>query len=1048
MASNILTSEQLKQNKEEARKSEMRQNVKSHCTKIRDGIRKNGTTSAHRAIWELFQNAGDLADRAEIKMTLSDETFVFAHKGKPFTYDSLCSLVKQVSSEEKEGYDTVGQYGTGFLTTHIFGLEIVLNGSMCISNDPFVYVDVNNFVIDRKNFDNIPAFIEDMIAQIDGVTKLMDEAQHPAPREWTELSYGLNEDRLSKVQTAIDESIKLMPYVLTFNDNIGSCIIEDKTRDLTIAFSKEVRSTSINDLHLTRVWIDKNGVNRTAFDCYYLQLHGGESRIILPLGTETTVRAIKDIPHLFVHFPLIGPEYFNVNFVFHSHRFTPEESRDNIIVPKNNDAVKGIAEQNIRVLQEMTQHLWQFLEIHVATWTGTIEMAALPIKDSGYTESETEEFYKTIKQQWVGEFVKLKLIEIEGVRYAMDEEHHPLVLESSLTDFLSEEENKKYISTLYPYAKGVALIPCESELLIWSKIIEEWNYQQDSYRLPLESIVEYVSMNKGESLHNILEMLVKTNHQEFFDQYALLPNRENVLKKRGELRDANSITEDLYGLVVKLDHEICDKFVNTAFKDIVELSPYTRADLRSELNSSVDNEKSNVQWNEGNVLSKEYERNLIELCSAFVTQNGESRRNRLMPVICALEGVEYCEKYIPAWPDDEKTLDIYRQIFIALVENQMRKIQNKATEWVKANLTLLRSFVDFARGDDFKNFCTQYAIYPDMNYKLHVPHELKRDMNVHEKLFDFYNRVFEEKLEDKCVHSVFADYYDSFAKEEYQYTPQSVAKEIQNKLSNENYNNVIVLDIIELTEKEDSGKEEWRLWFNDIYKQRESIRYNLGTPMERAAINRMMKRKNPRLLEKMAEVSERTDADDIVTQLQEIIKDGEDKAYNKMLGDFVEKHIQQYLKETLFDIGVSVINEQGGQDLILSKEGYDDYFIEIKSRWVDKQSVTMTEAQFQKAVKNPGRYTLISAQMWTFERRRAETNERIELAEFEPRIKACNHIGTLEKDLFERVTKAFEYEDSEICAVGNYEIRVPQKVFSLSFTDLINELKAYFEPHL
>ena len=120
MKKDILTPEQLEQNKQDACKSEMRQNVKSHCTKIRDGIRKNGTTSAHRAIWELFQNAGDLADRAEIKMTLSDEAFVFAHKGKPFTYDSLCSLVKQVSSEEKEGNDTVGQYGTGYLTTHTF----------------------------------------------------------------------------------------------------------------------------------------------------------------------------------------------------------------------------------------------------------------------------------------------------------------------------------------------------------------------------------------------------------------------------------------------------------------------------------------------------------------------------------------------------------------------------------------------------------------------------------------------------------------------------------------------------------------------------------------------------------------------------------------------------------------------------------------------------------------------------------------------------------------------------------------------------------------
>lgn len=104
----ILTQEQLEIRKAEARKEEIRQNVKSHCTKIRDGIRDNGTTSGERAIWELFQNARDLSDSAVIKITLTDNKFVFAHKGDAFTYDSLCSLVKQVSSREKEDDNSVG----------------------------------------------------------------------------------------------------------------------------------------------------------------------------------------------------------------------------------------------------------------------------------------------------------------------------------------------------------------------------------------------------------------------------------------------------------------------------------------------------------------------------------------------------------------------------------------------------------------------------------------------------------------------------------------------------------------------------------------------------------------------------------------------------------------------------------------------------------------------------------------------------------------------------------------------------------------------------
>lgn len=69
----ILTSQELKLRKDDARKRELRQNVKRHCAKIRDGIRKNGSTSGNRAIWELFQNAGDLSKdgySAEIRITL------------------------------------------------------------------------------------------------------------------------------------------------------------------------------------------------------------------------------------------------------------------------------------------------------------------------------------------------------------------------------------------------------------------------------------------------------------------------------------------------------------------------------------------------------------------------------------------------------------------------------------------------------------------------------------------------------------------------------------------------------------------------------------------------------------------------------------------------------------------------------------------------------------------------------------------------------------------------------------------------------------------
>lgn len=1040
----ILTQEQLKERKKEARKEEIRQNVKSHCTKIRDGIRENGTTSGERAIWELFQNARDLSENAEIKITLTDNEFVFAHKGEPFTYDSLCSLVKQVSSHEKEDDNSVGQYGTGFLTTHKFGRKITINGSMLISDNPKVYVDVANFIINRENFNNIPVFIEEMTEEIGNVEKLMDGEQKTTPKEWTELHYELNEERYTIALKAIEEAIKLMPYVLTFNDRIGSCSIRYNNHDIT--FNKKTKDTIIEELNCKRIVKNVDGIEENV-DCYYLELHGGESRILLPLRSETEVYNLGNIPRLFVHFPLIGANFFNVNFLFHSHKFTPEEKRDNIIVPKENDATEKIAAENKAILNEMTQYLWNYLEDHVHTWKNTILMAGINIKSSGYTEKQTEDYYKGIKDAWVNEFQKLRLIEIDGKRYSMNDEVHPLVLESSLELFLTDNTEKGYLDIIYPYAKGAALIPCKDELLQWSRIISVWNQDKTENFLSLESIVKYISKEKGERLFDMLTMLVDAGATSFFEKYELLPNREGVLKKRDDLCDARAIPDKLYELVKAVDENICFKMVDTEYQDIIKLNAYNRQNLREELNGVV-KAKENECWRDSekpHPYGGTFERSIINLCSAFTTQNGESKRNKLMPIICRFEGIDgYEEIYIPAAEDDQTGFDLYRQVFVSLVENQMMKIGERGKAWVEENMDDLVDFVDNARGDDYKTFCTQYAIYPDMNGYLHKPEDLKKNQNVNEKLFEFYGSVIGEDLKSKCVNCRFEGFYQKYAEEAYQFTSSNVAKEIQNTLSADKYQDTILLDIIDLTEKEDAEGLGWRVLFKDIYDQRESIRYHLGSDDERKAINRMLKQKNPQLLTKMAEVSERKDSAIVIAKINETIDAYEHEQHIKMLGDYVETNVQQFIVDAVSGAGITVVNEQCGQDLILSKSGFENYYVEIKSRWKDKEQAIMSATQFQKAVANPERYALISAQMWHFDQQRAEDGEVLTIEELNPYMRVCDNIGKLEEDLKKRVDEAFKGGEEDIRISGSYDVRVPQKVFNLTFDQLIVKLKSMF----
>lgn len=1039
----LLTNEQLERRKKEAREEEIRQNVKSHCTKIRDGIRENGSTSGNRAIWELFQNARDLSNSAEVKITLTNREFIFAHKGKPFTYDSLCSLVKQVSSHEKEDNNSVGQYGTGFLTTHKFGRKIIITGSMQINKEPNVYVEITNFEINRENFDDIPTFIDDMKKQILEVDNLMDAEQKDTPQEWTELHYNLNEEREQIAKDAIEQAIKLMPYVLTFNDHISCCSIY-LYDESCISFSKEDKETSIPELKCKRIVKSKNG-KKSFIDCYYLELDNGDSRIILPLKNETEVCYLGDVPRLFVHFPLIGANHFNINFLFHSHRFTPEEQRDNIIVPKDNDATDKIAFENKRILDSMTNYLWSFLEEHVHTWREAIKMASVNIKDNGFTEQETGEYYSELKKEWVKEFQKLKLIEINGNRYSMNDDHHPVVFDPSLEAFLSNNSEKGYLDTIYPYANGAMLVPCKEEIMEWSKIIGAWDKEGNKNYITLEDIVKYVSQNKGDKLLDMLNLLVTAGKESFFDKYALIPNREGVLHLREELRDARTITSDLYARVKAIDNNICSKMVDKRYEEVIKLASFSRQKLREELNEAIKRKEDECWKNEKRPYAGEFEHSLIALCSCFTTKNGDSKRNKIMPIICRFENIEYEEKYIPAATDDPAGFDLYRQLFISLVENQMKKIEQKDVSWVKANMTDLISFVDYARGDDYKNFCTQYAIYPDMNGELHRPEDLKKNQRVSDKLFELYQKVICDDLKSKCVDSSFERFFSSYENETYQHTPRSVAKEIQNKLSDGQYKDTIILDIIELTEKKDTEGENWRTLFKDIYEQRESIRYKLGTPDERSAINKMMQKKNPKLLVKLAEVAENNDADEIIKKIDKAIEDCSHEEHIKMLGRFVEVNVERIVREALKDTSISVKNEQGGQDLILSKNGFKDYYIEIKSRWKNSETAIMSALQFSKAVDNPQQYSLISAQMWTIDQQRAKREEILLLDEIEPLLKVCNNIGSLEADLKGRVDEAFKGEKDDIRIVGSYDVHVPQKVFDSNFSELISTIKEKFK---
>ena len=77
-----------------------------------------------RWVWELLQNAIDAGNNKPVDITIeiNADYLSFQHNGGYFLPRSVTNLVHQISS--KEGSESVGRFGTGFLTTHTLSRRV------------------------------------------------------------------------------------------------------------------------------------------------------------------------------------------------------------------------------------------------------------------------------------------------------------------------------------------------------------------------------------------------------------------------------------------------------------------------------------------------------------------------------------------------------------------------------------------------------------------------------------------------------------------------------------------------------------------------------------------------------------------------------------------------------------------------------------------------------------------------------------------------------------------------------------------------------------
>lgn len=344
-------------NKDEIKERVLTENTAQGILNHLRDLEANRARMQRRWIWELLQNARDAsADKdthLDASIELGDGELVFQHNGRGFTADEVAHLIYH-GSTKLEDENTIGQYGSGFLTTHLLSPVIDVAGHL---NDGRSF----SFRLKREN-SSAKALSDSM----DRAWDEFDTSAEVVPDSFsTRFRYPIGQDSADAVTEGIDTLKRCAPFVVVFNRQFRRIVVESP--DETISFEVVEREPLPQEgLQVVTVGVRDNGIQS---ERKYILSEGGGTSVTVPMKlTENGVSCLPldDVSRLFLGFPLIGTENFSFPAVINSFQFTPTENRDGVYLGQSNDAtnqknqavIAKACELHVKLIEFVTYSRW------------------------------------------------------------------------------------------------------------------------------------------------------------------------------------------------------------------------------------------------------------------------------------------------------------------------------------------------------------------------------------------------------------------------------------------------------------------------------------------------------------------------------------------------------------------------------------------------------------------------------------------------------------------------------------------------------------------
>ena len=1046
------------------------------------GIGNNNGVDPVRAIWELVQNARDVTSngrRAKIVFTRRENELVFRHDGIPFTHKTIEALILQTSSKVSSNNVQVGQYGTGFLTTHLFGLKFNLTAPLLTSDEFKRYYKIENFEIDRSATDK--DVMKDKLKKQWNKTQdwgkvYAETTDEPYP--FTEFRYQHEGDRARlNTAAAFAKAPAMAPYVLMLNNNVESIELVDEIKQESVKFMMAVKEAEYVE-SLTDGKIYKNKVVRTitnqatnessdkTFFIYWIASNeqtGDEPKrekvsVILPItedadGSRRVIRFDKDVPQIFIYLPLLGTEDWGFNFILHSSLFTcDKDSRDSLRLVGNGQNNDDQAESNRQIIELANKLIWQY----IIAKHSTLADAKYLLRDSFHTHQSDEElakYYIELQKAWRKKFETLCIV--DGNPSGKNKVSAIKVLDETLSRAC--EEDASLLDAVYGLinkSKGWT-VSRKEDMLYWSNTINRW-YRDDTntYALTIDNLVAAIpaleiTIDDVSWLLRLCKYIVNIKRDDLLDTYTLIPNDNFKLQKKTPL-------------VKPIQIDKVDKVKSAISTYITEHNSNQNGQR-----SAIKNQKyqdmliTTKKFDSKPYSDKQYTDNVVKrilgLYKALLKDDAVGIENQLYPLFLEYYSINQNED-IASIDNNLYDFDV-RQLFTALIYDSLFRFtvgESKASHatWVKTMVEILYKY------QDQRSYLDNYQVYPDqMGVYKYASWLKKKPIDVPDRALEIYDTIIDPNVSVKS-ELVAKDYQDYFVGTSV-LEAITYCNKIEDELEKKGYNitnythRQLVIEIIKHLTTNDEDTPKWSTLFKDIDAHKGQLTFSVITSQaKKDSIFSIIQVEDEKKLQQIAELAKDPDFDRILKLGREAIEREErelnDFQFKKELGNFVEDVLQNELNDILGDVELKisepVSNEQGGQDLKVQLNGNTLYYIEVKSRWSTERSVLMSTLQHRTSYEQQNHYALCVAEMTMFTEN-AKKHEYPSFEEIKNHLTFVDNIGVLN----ERLKDATLDMDNQVHVAGGYQVLISQDVIRANgktFTEFISALKKIVKAEL